>query len=85
MGPWEEGRQCVGACVAWCVLGHEYAASMSVRVIYHKQFKKRKPSRFCFSGLVMVLQCSLSQKSCPEVNINNYQILHKLSPLNTKP
>jgi hypothetical protein len=32
MGPCEEGRQCVGACVAWCVLGHEYAASMSVRV-----------------------------------------------------
>ncbi len=32
MGPWEEGRQCVGACVAWCVLGHLYAASMSVRV-----------------------------------------------------
>jgi hypothetical protein len=32
MGPWEEGRECVGACVAWCVLGHLYAASMSVRV-----------------------------------------------------
>ncbi len=32
MGPWEEGRDCVGACVAWCVLGHVYASSMSVRV-----------------------------------------------------
>jgi hypothetical protein len=32
MGPWEEGRQCVGACVAWCVLSHVYAASMSVLV-----------------------------------------------------
>jgi hypothetical protein len=32
MGPCEEGRQCVGACVARCVLGHEYAASMSARV-----------------------------------------------------
>jgi hypothetical protein len=32
MGPWEEGRECVGACVAWCVFSHEYAASMSVRV-----------------------------------------------------
>jgi hypothetical protein len=32
MGPWQEGRECVGACVARCVLGHVYAASMSVRV-----------------------------------------------------
>ena len=32
MGPWEEGRECVGACESWCDLGHEYAACMSVRV-----------------------------------------------------
>jgi hypothetical protein len=27
-----EGRECVGACVAWCDLAHVYAASMCVRV-----------------------------------------------------
>jgi hypothetical protein len=32
MGPWEGWRECVGACVACCVLGHLYAASMCVRV-----------------------------------------------------
>ena len=33
MGPWEEGRQCVGACVAWCDLRMcMYAACMAVRV-----------------------------------------------------
>jgi len=25
MGPWEEGRECVGACVAWCDLFHLHA------------------------------------------------------------
>jgi hypothetical protein len=28
MGPWEEGRQCVGACVAWCDLAHVYVCGM---------------------------------------------------------
>ena len=28
MGPWEEGRECVGACVAWCDRAHVYAACM---------------------------------------------------------
>ncbi len=32
MGPWEEGRECVGACVASCDLAHVYAACMCVRV-----------------------------------------------------
>ncbi len=32
MGPWEEGRECVGACVAWCDFADVYAACMCVRV-----------------------------------------------------
>jgi len=32
MGPWEEERDCVGACVAWCDLSDVYAACMCVRV-----------------------------------------------------
>ena len=32
MGPWEEGRECLGACVAWCDLFRVYAACMCVRV-----------------------------------------------------
>jgi hypothetical protein len=32
MGPWEEGRECVGACVAWCDMAHVYAASTCARV-----------------------------------------------------
>jgi hypothetical protein len=31
MGPWEGGRECVGACVAWCDMAHVHAASMPVR------------------------------------------------------
>ena len=32
MGPWEEERDCVGACVAWCDMSDLYAACMCVRV-----------------------------------------------------
>ncbi len=28
MGLWEEGRQCVGACVAWFYLAHVYVCGM---------------------------------------------------------
>ena len=59
MGPWEAGRQCVGACVAWCDMAHVYTASVPVRVYIEmgipmhalsdtcvsQKNEKRKPSR----------------------------------------
>ncbi len=36
MGPWDEGRKCAGACVAWCDIADVYAPSMCVRVYIDK-------------------------------------------------
>ena len=50
MGPWEEGRECVGACVAWCDLFHVYAASMSD--------EEEEAFEIFLLGLVMAIHCS---------------------------
>ena len=50
MGPWQEGRECVGACVARCVLGHLYSASMSD--------EEEEAFEIFLLGLVMAIHCS---------------------------
>jgi len=59
MGPWDEGRECVGACVAWCDFADVYAACICVCIsidmgiqmhtrIYHKYMKQRKTFEYVF-------------------------------------
>ena len=72
MRPWEEGRECVGACVAWCDFADVYAACMCARVYFdmgipmrilsYTYLSKTNKEEEAFENFVfrsvMILQCS---------------------------